>query len=178
MEQNNREAARSVFISLTAAEVIWGYVDSTLKICADNRISVTLKLCRAIKAMRVTYNNFVEKSLDRQHRENVREAAKAFQLHNAYNLTVMRCTIANALNRKYRGEAISLSELRVNALCSIVMLRALRIIPGVVSLPQVKDLDEIMEAFVAPYELDLTQNVELCQKILARRLMEIEVTEP
>ena len=54
MEQNNREAARSVFISLTAAEVIWGYVDSTLKICADNRISVTLKLCRAIKAMRVT----------------------------------------------------------------------------------------------------------------------------
>lgn len=167
MEQNNREAARSVFISLTAAEVIWGYVDSTLKICADNRISVTLKLCRAIKAMRVTYNNFVEKSLDRQHRENVREAAKAFQLHNAYNLTVMRCTIANALNSKYRGEAISLSE-----------LRALRIIPGVVSLPQVKDLDEIMEAFVAPYELDLTQNVELCQKILARRLMEIEVTEP
>ncbi len=101
MEQNNREAARSVFISLTAAEVIWGYVDSTLKICADNRISVTLKLCRAIKAMRVTYNNFVEKSLDRQHRENVREAAKAFQ----------------------------------------------------------------------------QQNVELCQKILARRLMEIEVTE-
>ena len=90
----------------------------------------------------------------------------------------MRCTIANALNSKYRGEAISLSELRVNALCSIVMLRALRIIPGVVSLPQVKDLDEIMEAFVAPYELDLTQNVELCQKILARRLMEIEVTEP
>lgn len=167
MEQNNREAARSVFISLTAAEVIWGYVDSTLKICADNRISVTLKLCRAIKAMRVTYNNFVEKSLDRQHRENVREAAKAFQLNNAYNLTVMRCTIANALNSKYRGEAISLSE-----------LRALRIIPGVVSLPQVKDLDEIMEAFVAPYELDLTQNVELCQKILARRLMEIEVTEP
>lgn len=167
MEQNNREAARSVFISLTAAEVIWGYVDSTLKICADNRISVTLKLCRAIKAMRVTYNNFVEKSLDHQHRENVREAAKAFQLNNAYNLTVMRCTIANALNSKYRGEAISLSE-----------LRALRIIPGVVSLPQVKDLDEIMEAFVAPYELDLTQNVELCQKILARRLMEIEVTEP
>lgn len=49
---------------------------------------------------------------------------------------------------------------------------------GRVSLPQVKDLDEIMEAFVAPYELDLTQNVELCQKILARRLMEIEVTEP
>lgn len=167
MEQNNREAARSVFISLTAAEVIWGYVDSTLKICADNRISVTLKLCRAIKAMRVTYNNFVEKSLDHQHRENVREAAKAFQQQNAYNLTVMRCTIANALNSKYRGEVISLSE-----------LRALRIIPGVVSLPQVKDLDEIMEAFVAPYELDLTQNVELCQKILARRLMEIEVTEP
>ncbi|WP_295343158.1 hypothetical protein [uncultured Prevotella sp.] len=128
--------------------------------------------------MRVTYNNFVEKSLDRQHRENVREAAKAFQQQNAYNLTVMRCTIANALNSKYRGEAISLSALRVNALCSIVMLRALRIVPGVVSLPQVKDLDEIMEAFVAPYELDLTQNVELCQKILARRLMEIEVTEP
>lgn len=128
--------------------------------------------------MRVTYNNFVEKSLDRQHRENVRETAKAFQQQNAYNLTVMRCTIANALNSKYRGEAISLSALRVNALCSIVMLRALRIVPGVVSLPQVKDLDEIIEAFVAPYELDLTQNVELCQKILARRLMEIEVTEP
>lgn len=33
MEQNNREAARSVFISLTATEVIWGYVDSTLKLC-------------------------------------------------------------------------------------------------------------------------------------------------
>lgn len=81
-------------------------------------------------------------------------------------------------NNREAARSVFISLTAAEVICSIVMLRALRIVPGVVSLPQVKDLDEIMEAFVAPYELDLTQNVELCQKILARRLMEIEVTEP
>jgi hypothetical protein len=54
-----------------------------------------------------------------------------------------------------------------------MLLRALRSMPGMARLPKLKDLDEIMDAYVAPYELDLTRNVEICQKVLAKRLAEV-----
>lgn len=82
----------------------------------------------------------------------------------------MFCTIANELNRKYAGEGVSYEEMRVNALGSIMLLRALRTIPGIARLPKMRNLDEIMEAYVAPYELDISRNVEVCQKVLAKRL--------
>ena len=63
--------------------------------------------------------------------------------------------------------------MRVNALGSIMLLRALRSMPDMARLPKLRDLDEIMDAYVAPYELDLTRNVEVCQKVLAKRLAEV-----
>jgi len=40
---------RKIFIPLTAAEIIWDYVDRVLRYCADHRISETMKLSRAVK---------------------------------------------------------------------------------------------------------------------------------
>jgi len=85
----------------------------------------------------------------------------------------MFCTISNELNYKYVGQPITYQDMRVNALGSIMLLRALRSMPGMARLPKLKDLDEIMDAYVAPYELDLTRNVEICQKVLAKRLAEV-----
>lgn len=85
----------------------------------------------------------------------------------------MFCTIANELNHKYVGQDILYQEMRVNALGSIMLLRALRSMPDMARLPKLRDLDEIMDAYVAPYELDLTRNVEVCQKVLAKRLAEV-----
>jgi len=85
----------------------------------------------------------------------------------------MFCTISHELNYKYFGQPITYQDMRVNALGSIMLLRALRSMPGMARLPKLKDLDEIMDAYVAPYELDLTRNVEICQKVLAKRLAEV-----
>ena len=172
---SNEEKAqlRTIFIPLTAAEIIWDYVDKVLRYCADHKVSDTVKLSRAVKALRASYDEFLAKHLDRRHRELVRAACDDFKQKFSYDLTVMFCTIANELNHKYVGEDISYEEMRVNALGSIMLLRALRSIPGMARLPKLKDLDEIMDAYVAPYELDLTRNVEICQKVLAKRLAEV-----
>lgn len=177
MESNN-EQLRQIFIPLVAAEIIWDYVDKAHTYCAQNRVSETVKLTRAIKAMHQSYNEYVAKSLDRQHRDNVRAAADRFTAENAYHLTVMYCTLSNEMHKAHIGEEIKHEELRVISLCSMALLRALRIVPGVIALPKLKDLDEIMEAYVSPFEIDLTQNVEILQKVLARKLLEIEVKEP
>ena len=175
--EEEKAQLRTIFIPLTAAEIIWDYVDKVLRYCADNRISQTIKLSRAVKSLRSAYNDDIGRSLDRAHQEVVRKACDEFKRRFSYDLTVMFCTIANELNHKYVGQGVIHEEMRVNALGSIMLLRALRSVPGVVSLPKLKSLDEIMDAYVAPYELDLTANVDNCQKILARRLAEVPEIE-
>lgn len=167
--EEEKAQLRTIFIPLTAAEIIWDYVDKVLRYCADNRISQTIKLSRAVKTMHAAYEDEISRSLDR--------ACDEFKQRFSYDLTVMFCTIANELNHKYVGHGVSHEEMRVNALGSIMLLRALRTVPGVVSLPRLKHLDEIMDAYVAPYELDLSANVDNCQKILARRLAEVPEIE-
>lgn len=164
---------RQIFIPLTAAEIIWDYVDKVLRYCADHKISETVKLSRAVKALRASYDAELDRHLDRRHRYLVRAACDDFKQNFSYDLTVMFCTIANELNHKYVGQDIVYQEMRVNALGSIMLLRALRSMPDMARLPKLRDLDEIMDAYVAPYELDLTRNVEVCQKVLAKRLAEV-----
>lgn len=168
---------RKIFIPLTAAEIIWDYVDRVLRYCADHRISETMKLSRAVKKLHESYDDFIRRNLDWQHRELVRAACEDFKQAFSYDLTVMFCTISNELNYKYVGQHITYQDMRVNALGSIMLLRALRSMPGMARLPKLKDLDEIMDAYVAPYELDLTRNVEICQKVLAKRLAEVPYME-
>lgn len=164
------EQPREIFIPLATGELIWDYVDKVLRYCADNRISDTVKLSRAVKTLHAAYDAELAKFLDREHLKVLDLACSSFKQQFSYDLTVMFCTIANELNRKYAGEGVSYEEMRVNALGSIMLLRALRTIPGIARLPKMRNLDEIMEAYVAPYELDISRNVEVCQKVLAKRL--------
>lgn len=171
--KEEKEQLRQIFIPLTAAEIIWDYVDMVLRYCADHKISQTVKLSRAVRALHAAYDAEIGQHLDKLHQDLVRAACDDFKQKFSYDLTVMFCTIANELNYKYAGEQITYQDMRVNALGSIMLLRALRSIPGVARLPKLRDLDEIMDAYVAPYELDLTRNVDLCQKVLAKRLAEV-----
>lgn len=173
------EQLREIFIPLATGELIWDYVDRVLRYCADHRISETIKLSRAVKALHASYDAELAKFLDRAHLDVLDLTCRAFKEQFSYDLTVMFCTIANELNYKYAGEGVSHEDLRVNALGSIMLLRALRTIPDVAALPKMRNLDEIMEAYVAPYELDISRNVEICQKVLAKRLAglaDMEVT--
>lgn len=168
-----KEQLKAVFISLTAAEIVWGYVDQVLRYCADNRLSGTIKTSREVKRLRSYYDEYTARNMAPQGKRIVRAACKDFGDNFGYDLLVMYHSIANELYRKYAGQDVSHAEMRTNALCSIMLLQALRAIPGMARLPYQRELCELMRNYVKPYELDLTQNVERCQTILARRLAQV-----
>ena len=80
---------RQIFIPLTAAEIIWDYVDKVLRYCADHKISETVKLSRAVKALRASYDAELDRHLDRRHRYLVRAACDDFKQNFSYDLTVV-----------------------------------------------------------------------------------------
>ena len=51
------EQLREIFIPLATGELIWDYVDKVLRYCADNRISDTVKLSRAVKTLHAAYTD-------------------------------------------------------------------------------------------------------------------------
>ena len=65
--EEEKAQLRTIFIPLTAAEIIWDYVDKVLRYCADNRISQTIKLSRAVKTMHAAY----EDEISRRDRKSV-----------------------------------------------------------------------------------------------------------
>ena len=176
---NDREELRKIFIPLTAAEVIWDYVDKTLAYCAENRIDETKKLSRAVRTLHASYDDYVSRFLDRRHVEVVELACAQFKQQFSYDLTVMLCSIANELNYKYAKQhrQIVHEPMRVTALCSIMLLRSLRCLPDMAIPQKLQSLDAIMEAYAAPYELDLTRNIELCQRGLTKCLAEVAEME-
>lgn len=171
IQESKTNRARKIFIPLLAAEIIWHYVEITLGCAAKNKISATAKLSRAVRTMHTRYKDRREKAMTRQQIEIVQAAAEQFRQECAYTLAVMRSTIYNEINRKYVNQ-ITYTDVRVAALCSIIVLRALRAIPEVISLPDLRELDDIMSAYVSPYDLDVTNNIKALQQILARKLME------
>lgn len=175
-----RAEVRRIFIPLTVGELVWEYVDKVRKYCADNKIEATKGLSRALQALHKSYDDEISRNLDRRHVGVVEQACDKFKQEFSYELTVMYCSIANDLNYQYAGKGgVSDEPVRVYALCALMLLHALRDLPGLVIPRKLRalDADEILEAYVAPYELDLTRNIEICRKVLARKMAEIDQME-
>ena len=172
MTQGERDAhnARRIFIPLATASIIWGYVDEVLSYCAAHKLRDVAKLSREVKQLRQDYDAFLAHHLDKVHRDLADAAAADFRELFAYDLLVMYCTLSNELSRKYAGVNIPHDEMRVRALCGVVLRRALFALPEMVDLPGLHKLDKLLTAYVAPFEMDLTGQVETLKKILAKRL--------
>lgn len=170
---------RRIFIPLTAGELIWGYVERVRQYCADHRIEATKGLSRALKALHEAYDYEVRQHLDRRHLEVVELACNRFKEEFSYELLVLQCSIANELNHKYVTHGgVSDEDVRVFSLCALMVLRALQDIPDMVVPQKLAALDdEILEAYIAPYELDLSQNIKTCKIILTRCLSKIDLLE-
>ena len=172
-----REQLKAIFVSLTAAELVWDYVDKVLRYCVDHRVSNTIKTSREVKRLRSYYDEYTARNMAPQGKRIVRAACKDFGENFGYDLLVMYHSLANELYRKYAGQEVSHAEMRTNALVCIMLLQALRSIPGMARLPYQLELCDRLREYVKPYELDISLNVERCQTILARRLQEVPSME-
>lgn len=162
--------ARRILVPLIAASILWQYADEVVSYCAARRLSHTAKLSRQVRQLRRDYDDYMRQHLDQFHRDVVNAAGEDFKNTFGTDLLIMFCTISNELNRKYVGVEIQDLDMRVKALCAITLRRALHTMPEMVHLPKIYELDQLLSAYVSPFELDLSDNVATMQKILAKRL--------
>ena len=180
IKPDEKARLRKIFISLVAADLVWQYVDKILRYCADHKLSAYQKRSRSVRALRDEYNAFLDRNFNPKHKEIVRWALLDFGDHFRYELTVMSCTLANEMYHKHNGKPIDHDSMRIDALSSVTLLRALFSMQDVVYLPKLHELEKLISGYNAPYDIDLTRNVELCRKTMATRLEsvpEMEVTE-
>lgn len=171
---------RKIFISLVAADLVWLYVDKILRYCGDHKLSAYQKRSRSVRALRAEYEEFLARNFDPRHKEIVGWAVLDFRENYTYELWVLSCTLSNEMYHKYVGQSIEHENMRIDALCCVTLLRALFSMRDVVYLPKLHELEKLIAGYYAPYDLDLTRNVELCRHTMARRLEsvpEMEVTE-
>lgn len=173
MTEKNLKHASRVLIALSTARIMWSYVDEMIDYCALQKLSSTHKLCQSIRTLKREYEASLASHLDARHMYVANHAGDSFAQSFSYDLLVLYCTLTNDLCRKYAGEEIPHLEAKGKALCAITLRRALHTLPDSVHLPKLYELDKLLTEFVAPYELDLTTNIELAQTILARKLASI-----
>ena len=169
-----------LFISLVAADLAWAYVDRILRYCGDHKLSAYQKRSRLVRALRDEYNDFLRRSFDPRHKEIVQWACQDFSDNFHYETMVMSCTLANEMYHKYAGQEIDHDSMRIDALCCVTLLRTLASMQDVARLPKLRELERLISGYCAPYDIDLTRNVELLRNTMAKRLAavpEMEVTE-
>lgn len=169
VNNTEREKLRKVFISLVAADLVWVYVDRILDYCASHKLGAMQKRSRDVRALRTKYDDYLARVFDPRHKVLVRSACKDFAKSFSYDLTVMSCTLANAMYKQH-GADIPHDGMRIDALCCCVLLRALFTMQDMAYLPTLKELERLVSGYCEPYALDLTYNVENCRKIMAKRL--------
>lgn len=170
VNNTEREKLRKVFISLVAADLVWVYVDRILDYCARHKLGAMQKRSRDVRALRAKYDDYLARVFDPRHKTLVRSACKDFADTFSYDLTVMSCTLANEMYKKYVGRDIDHDSMRIDAMCCCVLLRALFTMREMVYLPTLKELECLISGYSEPHVVDLTDNVEICRKIMAKRL--------
>ena len=178
IQSNDAERAklRKLFITLVAVDLAWVYVDRILNYCAAHKLIDTQKLSRQIRVLRSDYNAYLDRVFDPRHKILVQSACNDFAETFSYDLTVMSCTLANAMYKQH-GADVPHDSMRIDALCCVVLLRALLNMREMVYLPGLKELERLVMGYCGPYVLDLTYNVENCRKIMAKRLAEVPEME-
>lgn len=182
-----RENMNIAFVPLIITEVAWHYAMKVVKFAADNRIPETLKLSRAVKALREEYINECRKDLDNKHIEKMEIAAKEFVALCSTDFTLLFYSLNNELKKRWADYAFL--DMRTDACIAMMVLQLLkehnrrmdelmaRKLGGdVPSYPNpINDkLWSCMEAYASPCEFKFEGHVETSMKIIRKKFDKID----
>lgn len=182
-----RENMNIAFVPLIITEVAWYYAMKVVKFAADNRIPETVKLSRAVKALREEYINTCRKDLDNKHIEKIEKAAENFVSLCSKDFMLLFFSLNNELKKRWTDYAFL--DMRTDACIAIIVLQLLkehnrrmdelmaRKLGG--DVPSYRNpindkLWSCMEAYASPCEFKFEGHVETSMKIIRKKFNQID----
>lgn len=174
------------FVPLVISHLAWIYAGKVMKYCADNRISETVKLSRAVKHIRQGYLDSLRVDLDSAHIRRIEEQTEQFLTLYAHDFTILWWCV-NGLYKKQFPEDIY-TDMKMDAFISVLMCRFLvahnkrmdRIIESKMGFaqsiknPYMDKLETCMDAYCGNQVIECNGNINACLRILGRNINEIE----
>lgn len=178
------------FVPTIIAELAWIYAEKTLKFAAENRISETKKLSRAVRAVRADYIDFMAKDLDREHITHIQTQSKKLMEECARDFTILWFSVNQELKSKFPD--LAHLDMRTDAFISEIFCRChyehnkrmtefirdkLGHADDAVKHPHLDKLETCMDAFVSDGNgdsIEYNHHIELCIKIFEKNLNRIE----
>lgn len=176
------------FVPLVISEIAWMYAEDVLNYCARNKIQEVKKLTRAIKELRSNYIDTLKLDLDFDHIKNIEMKTKEFMEEYVSDFTILWYQCNQAIKTQLPGMAYE--DMRTHAYCGIMIIDFLhehnkrmdklieekmgRCTPSIEQ-PQMKSLKVLLDAYFPDgFKAKKTENIELCKKILAAKVYNIE----
>lgn len=120
---SEKEQMDIAFVPLVIETLIWHYADLCLEYCAENRISETLKLTRAVKQLKKYREETILKDLSRKNLEQVKSETQRFVQSCGNDFTILHFTVNREYIKHYPDMAYE--QLITYALTGMVLIRFL-----------------------------------------------------
>lgn len=182
-----QENMQIAFVPLIISKIAWWYAEKAIQYCVDNRISVTKKLSRAIKEMRVRYVDELRKDLDLRHINHVERQALMFIEENQKDFLIFELQVSQAIKTEY--PTMPDEMLRKDALCGIMMVEFLKRHNGMmdeiiaakmgqstsITSPHMIALETLLDAYMPEgFKIKNTRQIDLCLNVLENRVRAID----
>lgn len=182
--QENMEIA---FIPLVITELMWIFAQKVVDYAIANRVSWTVKLTRTVKNLREEYLKEVAKDLDKKHQEHFIGESRKFYEENVRDFTILWFSVNQSLKAGWYD--LPHLDMRTDAYCAVVMFKVLkehsRRIGKLIlertgeggqdfTNPKTDALNDLMEAYVAPAEIEVSQHVKTSMAIMQKKFKLIE----
>lgn len=175
------------FKTYVMAALAWDYIDTVLDLCAAQRVTEAKELCREVRAKRLAYDRFRQRSMDRRAVEAEMEGALGFEEECRADLRRLGYSLRNELTAAHvPGDMLDLAVAVQTALtamdtvavfsrsvdATIASYRVHTFVRGMTIVEQdFIDLFPIVPRF--PYGSLRPSCRELTARILSNRLMKI-----
>lgn len=182
-----KENMNIAFVPLIITEVAWLYAMKVVKYAADNRITDTVKLSRAVRALREQYLSDCSKDLDSKHIEKMEKAGEEFVKKNQMDFVMIFYSLNNELKKHWSDYAYL--DMKTDACIAMIMLKLLKEhnsrmdelmasklggeVPSYRN-PINEKLWDCMDAYAYPCKLEFTGHVETSMKIIRKKFDQID----
>lgn len=181
------ENMQIAFVPLIISKIAWWYAEKAMQYCVDNRISVTKKLSRAIKEMRIRYVDELKKDLDLRHINHVERQALQFIEECKKDFLIFELQVSQAIKTEY--PTMPDEMLRKDALCGIMMVEFLKRHNGMmdkiiaakmgqstsITSPHMVALETLLDAYMPEgFKIKNTRQIDLCLNVLENRVRAID----
>ena len=182
-----KENMNIAFVPLIITEVAWLYAMKVVKYAADNRIPETVKLSRAVRALREKYLSDCSKDLDRKHIEKMEKSAEEFVKLCQTDFLLLFYSLNNELKKQWADYAYL--DMKTYACIAMIMLQLLKEhnrrmdelmasklgveVPSYRN-PINEKLWDCMDAYADPCKLEFTGHVETSMKIIRKKFDQID----